>query len=378
MGVIAKPSSSNHEGEWFIKGAVEEVLTRCDTYICNRSTIVLDEKIRSKILTVTSTMSEDGLRVLALASGRGNPDSADRGSGAKGLTFAGLVGMFDPPRPGVSSSIRRLLNGGVRVMMITGDSSTTALSIARALGIPMSSPANSAILTGLDIDALTDSELSDAISRVAIFARTTPRHKLKIIKALQQRGDIVAMTGDGVNDAPALRMADIGVSMGIGGTDVAKEAADMVLSDDDFSTILTAIEEGALLPLTHLTNRERDFFKYSKFPDISAVNLCGGIITSRLVDYTRSTESPERHANPLDKYSHGWSTSSVPWCRTSRSSGHVPSTPTKRCPHPHTKSNKTRLDPSVNHPHRHNVRIRNGNERWTSHCTRYYYGASSL
>src|SRR5204862_8069283 len=101
----------------------------------------------------------------------------------KGLTFTGLVGMFDPPRPGVSTSIRRLLNGGVRVIMITGDSSTTALSIARTLGIPLPNPANSAILTGLDIDSLGDSELSSAMSRVAIFARTTPRHKLKIIKA---------------------------------------------------------------------------------------------------------------------------------------------------------------------------------------------------
>lgn len=245
MGVIAKPSSSHHEGEWFIKGAVEEILSRCDTYVSARSTIVLDEKIRAKILTATNNMSEDGLRVLAFASGRGEPEStADRGSGARALTFAGLVGMFDPPRPGVSASIHRLLKGGVRVMMVTGDSPTTALSIARALGIPLTNPANTAILTGQDIDSFTDSELSDAISRVAIFARTTPRHKLKIIKALQQRGDVVAMTGDGVNDAPALKMADIGVSMGLVGTDVAKEAADMVLSDDDFSTILSAIEEG--------------------------------------------------------------------------------------------------------------------------------------
>jgi P-type Ca2+ transporter type 2C len=245
MGVIAKPSSSHQEGEWFIKGAVEEILARCDTYISSRSTIILDEKIRGKILSETNKMSEEGLRVIAFANGRGEPDSSDRGgSGARGLTFTGLVGMFDPPRPGVSQAIRRLLNGGVRVMIITGDSPTTALSIARRLDIPIANPANSAILTGLDIDSLTDSELSDAISRVAIFARTTPRHKLKIIKALQQRGDVVAMTGDGVNDAPALKMADIGVSMGLGGTDVAKEAADMILSDDDFSTILSAIEEG--------------------------------------------------------------------------------------------------------------------------------------
>jgi P-type Ca2+ transporter type 2C len=167
--------------------------------------------------------------------------------------LVGIVGMFDPPRPGVQTAIRRLLQGGVRVLMITGDSPTTALSIAKELGIPLSTPGNAAILTGMDLDSLTDSELSDAISRIGIFARTTPRHKLKIIKALQQRGDVVGMTGDGVNDAPALKMADIGVSMGIGGTDVAKEAADMVLSDDDFSTILSAIEEGtSSLPSPYL------------------------------------------------------------------------------------------------------------------------------
>ena len=251
MGVIAKPTSSsspNDTGEWFIKGAVEEILSRCDTYISSRSVIVLDDKIRQRIHNATHTMAEDGLRVLGLASGRGETESPDRG--ARGLTFAGLVGMFDPPRPGVTQSIRRLLQGGVRVMMITGDSPTTALSIASKLGIPLPSPAQSAVLTGLDIDSLTDSELSDAISRVAIFARTTPRHKLKIISALQARGNVVAMTGDGVNDAPALKMADIGVSMGLGGTDVAKEAADMVLSDDDFSTILSAIEEGTQSTLT--------------------------------------------------------------------------------------------------------------------------------
>jgi len=256
MGIIAKqsspsPSSTPHDtSEWFIKGAVEEILSRCDTYISSRSTILLDEKIRQRILAATHTMAEDGLRVLGLASGRGESDPSSSGSdrSAKGLTFAGLVGMFDPPRPGVTQSIRRLLHGGVRVMMITGDSPTTALSIARKLGIPLPSPAQSAILTGLDLDSLADSELADAISRVAIFARTTPRHKLKIISALQARGDVVAMTGDGVNDAPALKMADIGVSMGLGGTDVAREAADMVLSDDDFSSILSAIEEGTDVP----------------------------------------------------------------------------------------------------------------------------------
>jgi len=170
----------------------------------------------------------------------------------KGLCFAGLVGMSDPPRAGVSKSIRRLMRGGVKVIMITGDAETTALAIGRKLGMQIATPrehTNSSVavrpvLSGADIDEMTDEELQAAIGSTSIFARTSPDHKMKIIKALQARGDIVAMTGDGVNDAPALKKADIGISMGLMGTDVAKEAADMILTDDDFSTILHAIEEG--------------------------------------------------------------------------------------------------------------------------------------
>lgn len=344
MGVIAKPSASHHEGEWFIKGAVEEILSRCDTYISSRSTIVLDEKIRAKVMAATHKLAEDGLRVIALASGRGELDSSDhqRGSGARGLTFAGIVGMFDPPRPGVSTSIRRLLHGGVRVMMITGDSATTALSIARVLGIPLPSPANSAILTGLDLDSLTDSELSDALSRVAIFARTTPRHKLKIIKVLQQRGDVVAMTGDGVNDAPALKMADIGVSMGLGGTDVAKEAADMVLSDDDFSTILSAIEEGTphtLLPflLTPfvwsllMCFREGDLLKHPKLPNIPTLHLRSSPLPRRPRNHSRSPQPSERDANSLDQHPHGRSPRTITGSRASGSSGDASTATTEGC-----------------------------------------------
>jgi P-type Ca2+ transporter type 2C len=299
MGVVAQPASSqSNEGEWFIKGAVEEIITRCDTYITSRSTIVLDEKIRNKITQAAHIMAEDGLRVLAFASGKGDSNT-EKDRAARGLTFAGLVGMFDPPRPGVAAAIRKLLKGGVRVMMITGDSSTTALSIAKILEIPLPSPASSAILTGMDLEALTDSELADAISRVAIFARTTPRHKLKIIKALQQRGDVVAMTGDGVNDAPALKMADIGVSMGLGGTDVAKEAADMVLSDDDFSTILNAIEEG--LHSINMTDfRQRNILKYSEFPHVSVVDICRCAVINCIGDAPRPTKSIECNANFVD------------------------------------------------------------------------------
>ena len=163
----------------------------------------------------------------------------------QGLAFAGLVGMNDPPRKGVDKSIRRLIAGGVRVIMVTGDSETTAVAIGKQLGMHiMNSSLGYSILRGDQVEQMSESELTQAIATTTIFARTSPEHKLKIVRAFQARGDVVAMTGDGVNDAPALKKADIGISMGKLGTDVAKEAADMILTDDDFSTILNAIEEG--------------------------------------------------------------------------------------------------------------------------------------
>lgn len=259
----------------YIKGAVDRVLQRCDTYLTRDGReIVLDAARRQEALDAAERLAEEGLRVLAFASGRatkhpmsmvqpasrsGTPTIENSETSAshmedvyKGLTFAGLVGMSDPPRPGVQKSIRRLMRGGVKVIMITGDAETTALAIGRKLGMFIATPrehtsnsvAVKSVLTGDDLDEMSDEELESAIAATSIFARTNPDHKMRIIRALQARGDIVAMTGDGVNDAPALKKADIGISMGLQGTDVAKEAADMILTDDDFSTILRAIEEG--------------------------------------------------------------------------------------------------------------------------------------
>ncbi|GME39992.1 putative calcium-transporting p-type ATPase [Neofusicoccum parvum] len=212
-------------------------------------------------------MAQDGLRVLGFASGSVRsssglkPPTRNRsgnttpvlGSASEkdedlyhGLAFAGLVGMNDPPRKGVDRSIRRLMAGGVKVIMITGDAETTAVAIGKKLGMPIhqNSSIGPSVLRGDELDQMSEEELSQAIATTTIFARTSPEHKMKIVRALQARGDVVAMTGDGVNDAPALKKADIGISMGQLGTDVAKEAADMILTDDDFSTILSAIEEG--------------------------------------------------------------------------------------------------------------------------------------
>ncbi|TKA73921.1 hypothetical protein B0A55_05054 [Friedmanniomyces simplex] len=265
MGVVV-PGQGGEETA-YVKGAVERLLERCDTYLDSTAgEVVLDEKKRSEIDNAAKSMAEEGLRVLSFASGRPGGKGSDRSqtrsavstpsmSNEKshasddiyhGLCFAGLVGMSDPPRKGVDRSIRRLMAGGVKVIMITGDAETTAIAIAKKLSMPvnLSSALGSPVLRGDQLDRMSETDLKEAMDRITIFARTSPEHKLKIISALQARGDVVAMTGDGVNDAPALKKADIGISMGKLGTDVAKEAADMILTDDDFSTILSAIEEG--------------------------------------------------------------------------------------------------------------------------------------
>ncbi|KAL8821548.1 MAG: hypothetical protein Q9191_007282 [Dirinaria sp. TL-2023a] len=279
MGVIIGGNQSNELGGGpdvaYIKGALEQILKRCDTYLSREGReIILDEPRRQAAISAAEKMAQDGLRVLGFASGSNRdlprrssqapsrsgtprPAESDRNANRqtspdayKGLIFAGIVGMNDPPRKGVDKSIRRLMAGGVKVIMITGDAETTALAIARKLGMPLNPARPSAaeghrpVLRGDELDRMSAEELANAMSGTTIFARTSPDHKMKIIRALQSRGDVVAMTGDGVNDAPALKRADIGISMGLLGTDVAKEAADMILTDDDFSTILSAIEEG--------------------------------------------------------------------------------------------------------------------------------------
>ncbi|KAI4262404.1 MAG: hypothetical protein L6R42_002420 [Xanthoria sp. 1 TBL-2021] len=274
IGASRGPDQTGSPDVAYIKGALEQVLNRCDTYLTKDGReIILDEPRRQAAIAASERMAEDGLRVLGFASGavhdtsRVSRAAQSRGSTPRpslnatssrqvnedvyeGLTFAGIVGMNDPPRKGVDKSIRRLISGGVKVIMITGDAETTALAIAMKLGMPVNAPRSShpsghrPVLRGDEIDRMTSHELAEAMAGTSIFARTSPEHKMKIIKALQSRGDVVAMTGDGVNDAPALKKADIGISMGLLGTDVAKEAADMILTDDDFSTILSAIEQG--------------------------------------------------------------------------------------------------------------------------------------
>lgn len=235
MGVYSKQSDTSIS---YLKGAYEEIIKRSTTYINEQGNETkLDEAMIAKLDKAVKKYSDEGLRVLALASSKSVLDKE-----IKDLQFAGIVGCHDPPRKNVEKSIRKLVQGGVKVVMITGDAPATATSIARVLEIPMS--AKDSVLLGSEVEQMTAEQLSERVQSVSVFARTTPKHKMKIIKAFQARGDIVGMTGDGVNDAPALKIADIGIAMGKLGTDVAKEAADMILTDDDFSTLLHAIEEG--------------------------------------------------------------------------------------------------------------------------------------
>ncbi|KAK4689295.1 P-type Ca2+ transporter type 2C, partial [Tremellales sp. Uapishka_1] len=240
----------------YMKGAVENVLAKCRYYyVTDSSTPTLDAVTKTTILNRATEVSKKGLRVIAMAYGfpslpNGKPASTEEPE--TNLVFVGFQGMMDPPRRGVAHAISSLHSAGVQIVMITGDSEPTALAIARELGLKVSPssgnhdalPGSSSCMLGSQVDLLNERELMEAVPSVTVFARTTPRHKMAIVKAWQQRGAVVAMTGDGVNDSPALKMADIGISMGKSGTDVAKEAADVILVDDDFSSILPAVEEG--------------------------------------------------------------------------------------------------------------------------------------
>lgn len=240
---VSAHSGDSSRSETFVKGANEAILKHLDKYLDEQGNVKpLTDALKDKIHERALALSSEGLRVLAFARNNSKLDVEKEHSITSDMTFCGLVGMKDPPRPNVAKSISQLMKGGVHVIMITGDSPSTATNIAKQIGIPVSG--KDSVLTGDQLDRLSEESLSNAIHNVSVFARTTPEHKVTIVKALQRRGDVVAMTGDGVNDAPALKLADIGIAMGRNGTDVAKEAADMVLTDDDFSTILNAIEEG--------------------------------------------------------------------------------------------------------------------------------------
>lgn len=224
----------------YVKGSPERVLTICDSQLIDGEETPLNEK---EILERAADMAGEALRVLGMAYKRVPREKTSlKIEDIKGLTFLGLQGMMDPPRDEAIKAVARCKTAGIRTVMITGDHVLTAVAIARQLGII--SNGQDKALSGEELSRMSDEELYEAVGKVSVYARVTPEHKLRIAKQLQKRGEIVAMTGDGVNDAPALKAADIGVAMGITGTEVSKEASSMVLTDDNFASIVSAVEEG--------------------------------------------------------------------------------------------------------------------------------------
>ena len=233
----------DYNGNFWItaKGAAEAILAISTHQQSGES--FLTDKQRQSILATVSEMAGEGLRVIAFAEKTTSGQPRSQSEAESNLTFIGLAGLADPPRPEVKAAIAACRTAGIRLAMITGDHALTAQTIASQVGLN----ANTRLLTGSELDALSDTDLQEAVNQVAVYARTTPEQKLRIVQALQQQGEVVAVTGDGINDAPALTAADIGIAMGETGSEVAREAADIVLADDNFATIVYAVKEGRLL-----------------------------------------------------------------------------------------------------------------------------------
>ena len=221
-----------------IKGAPDVILPRCVKFLSASSELPLTANRKSIILSQNENMAKKALRVIAVAYRNAESKNDSR---EEDFVFAGLIGMTDPPRPEAAKAVAVCKKAGITPVMITGDHIATACAIAESLGI---ADKTTTAMTGAQLDKLTDNELQKEIADCRVFARVTPEHKVRIVKAFRARGETVAMTGDGVNDAPALKAADIGCAMGKSGTDVAKNAADMILTDDNFSTIVKAVEQG--------------------------------------------------------------------------------------------------------------------------------------
>ena len=227
----------------YTKGAPDEVLKRCTSALVNGRIVPMTAELKSQILAGNKAMADNALRVLALSmrAYAGEPADYEAANLEQDLVFVGLTGMIDPVRPEVKAAIEECRGAGIVPIMITGDHKDTAVAIGRELGIITDS---SQAIMGAELDKFSDEELKDEVVKFSVYARVQPEHKTRIVKAWKARGMVTAMTGDGVNDAPSIKAADIGIGMGITGTDVTKGAADMVLADDNFATIVNAVEEG--------------------------------------------------------------------------------------------------------------------------------------
>ena len=247
----------------YTKGAPEVILESCIMQEAAGGEVALDSQTKAEILTNAQRLASQALRVLAVA----YKPNAELENAERDMTFLGLVGMIDPPRPEAKAAIQKCALASIKPIMITGDHPITAQAVARELGVLKSGR----VVTGAELEAADDQELERQIENIEVFARVSPAHKLRIVTALQNKGHVVAMTGDGVNDAPALRKADIGIAMGITGTDVSKEAASMILTDDNFASIVAAIEEGRAI-----FENIKKFLMYLLSANIGEIGLLAG------------------------------------------------------------------------------------------------------
>jgi Ca2+-transporting ATPase len=236
-------ADTSHKHLVAVKGGTDELLARCDRILDGGRERKMTDADREHIRRTNISMAEQALRVLAVGTDEIDalPSKISVETLERNLVFVGLIGMIDPPRDEVRAAVATCREAGIKPVMITGDHKITAVAIAHQLGIMGE---GDEAITGVELAAMSDEELARRIDRIAVYARVAPEHKVRIVAAFKSHGKIVAMTGDGVNDAPALKLADIGVAMGITGTDVSKEASDVVLADDNFATIVTAVEEG--------------------------------------------------------------------------------------------------------------------------------------
>ena len=263
----------------FTKGAPDVLLTRCTHELVGEGRRPLSDSRSREILATSDALAGRALRTLGVAY-RAAADGTITPTGVgeeieRDLVFAGLIGMIDPPRHEARDAVARAKQAGIRPVMITGDHPKTAAVIAQELGVANVDTA----ISGLDLDRMSDASLADTVVTASVYARVNPEHKLRIVRALQRHGAVVAMTGDGVNDAPALKAADIGVAMGLTGTDVSKQAADMVLADDNFATIVAAVEEGR-----SIFSNIRKFLRYLLSSNIGEVmTMFLGVVLAKAI-----------------------------------------------------------------------------------------------
>jgi Ca2+-transporting ATPase len=281
MSTIHRDMEQQPRGIVFTKGAPDVLVTRCSFEVVGEGRRPLTPARREEILLMNAALAGEALRTLGvaglflpadvLAEYAASPDTRVE----QDLVFAGLIGMIDPPRAEAKDAVARAKGAGIRPLMITGDHPRTAAVIAQELGITE----DGRVITGRELEKLPEAERARTVAEVSVYARVNPEHKLRIVEALRRNGAVVAMTGDGVNDAPALKKADIGIAMGITGTDVSKEAADMVLADDNFASIVAAVEEGRAI-----FANIRKFLRYLLSSNIGEVlTMFFGVVLARRI-----------------------------------------------------------------------------------------------